>query len=455
MRRFLTLFLLTCLVVALTACGGQSPPEAVPDPVDEAPEAEIPEAPESPETPPNSDKSYTVYDCGGIAVALPTKYLDQLIVDTEFSDMPRIWKPLISVYERASAEAAEAEWGDRSGMGFLFGLLTMDRVGLERYLCEDIPGMKIIAEGDERYYAQIFPTDVRFYRPGGAIDTESADWRNWIVLERIAETAAADMIRRNGLTSYDGTEFLGCTWEGVHAYFRFYHRGDDSYDAYGEATRYVLVLSQPVRQGEGGIWCLDRWMYEGGDPMIYFPDSGLPAAEYYARLQMACDGGEHPELLTPAGAAAAFVEDYFGIEPAPEDLQPLDEEEEARAAANLRLRGIVNEIYTGQDVDGMELLECLGRVETDNWASLGLEESWWSALLAALENAAIGEDQQTRDRDMMAFCLTVRGDLSRRYEAVATLVRKQWEADGAAFAAALATFTPEKQTSLQPVLGCV
>ena len=54
---------------------------------------------------------------------------------------------------------------------------------------------------------------------------------------------------------------------------------------------------------------------------------------------------------------------------------------------------------------------------------------------------------------MMAFCLTVRGDLSQRYEAVAALVRKQREADGQAFAAALAAFSQEEQAYLKPVLG--
>ena len=141
--------------------------------------------------------------------------------------------------------------------------------------------------------------------------------------------------------------------------------------------------------------------------MIWFPDTGLPAGEYYAGLQAACDAGEHPELLTPAGAAAAFIRDYFGTEPAEENLRPLDAEAEAWAMADLRLRELVAEVCAGKDVDGVALLACLGRVGEDNWASLGmlepvgLEGDWWPALLAALEGAAVGGDQPARDRDMM------------------------------------------------------
>lgn len=157
-------------------------------------------------------------------------------------------------------------------------------------------------------------------------------------------------------------------------------------------------------------------------------------------------------------AAAAFILDYFGMELAAEDLRPLDGEE-ARAAADLRLREIVTGVCTGQDVDAMELLECLGRVGEDNWASLGLMEpvglegDWWPALLKALKSAAIGEDQQARDRALMAFCLTIRDGPSAHYKSVASLVQEQREADSEAFAAALAEFTSEEQAYLKTAIG--
>lgn len=444
MRRFLTLLLALCLLCALAACGTQTPPETPPAPEDPVPEVSA-----------DPDEGYAVYDCGEIEVALPAEHLDLLVVDTEFSDAEERWRPLISVYERASWEAAAADWGEGSGMGFLFGILAMDQAGYEQFLFGAPAGMEIIAQDGGRYYARTFPTDVRFYRSGGT-DMESEDWRTWETLNQMGEAVMADVIERNGLTPCDSAEFFRkpFTWEGAHAYFQFHFYGE--YDA---EYWYVLALSQPVRQGEGGIWCVDRWLHEGGNPMLYFPDSGLPAAEYYAQLQAACDNGEQSKLLTPAGAAAAFILDYFGIEPAAEDLRPLDGEEEARAAADLRLREIMTRVCTGQDLDGMELLECLGRVGEDNWASLGLlepvglEGEWWPVFLRALESAAIGDEQQARDRHLMAFCLTVRDGPSQYYEAVSALVREQREADGAAFAAALASFSPEEQAHLKTVTG--
>lgn len=116
MRRFWTLFLTLCLLASLAACARQTPPETVP-------EAPVPEVPAQ-EPPAEPDRDCAVYDCGGIEIALPAEHLDQLIVDTDFPDAPDSWRPLMSVYERASVEAAEAAWGEGSGMGFLFGFLT-------------------------------------------------------------------------------------------------------------------------------------------------------------------------------------------------------------------------------------------------------------------------------------------------------------------------------------------
>lgn len=442
MRRLLTLLWALCLLVLLAACGKQTPPQVPSIPGDPAPEV-----------PADPEEGYTVYDCGGTEIALPTEYMDQLIVETDFPDAKDSWKPLMSVYERASVEAAEEAWGDSMGTGFLFGFLAMDRAGYEQFLYMDAPNMEIIAVEGERYYACTFPTDVQFYRAGG-IDMESEDWKDWETLCQLRETVPEDMIRRNELTPYNSAEFFSksFTWEGNHTYLQFRFSGE-----YGQEYQTVLVLSQPVRQGEGGIWCVDRWMHEGANPIVYFPDSGLPAAEYYARLQAACDKGEQTELLTPAGAAAAFTRDYFGTEPAEDGLRSLDAEEEARAVADLRLREFVTKIRTGEAVDGMELLECLSRVGEDNWASLGLgmfglEDDWWPGFLTALENAAIGENQQARDRNIMCFYRTIRDGPSQYVEAVAALLREQREADGAAFAAALDSLSPEERTDLAAAL---
>ena len=61
-----------------------------------------------------------------------------------------------------------------------------------------------------------------------------------------------------------------------------------------DAVTWTLVLSQPVTQGEGGIWCAER-LYYGGmdtDPFYILPDTDLTAADYYAQLQAQADGGQ-------------------------------------------------------------------------------------------------------------------------------------------------------------------
>lgn len=57
---------------------------------------------------------------------------------------------------------------------------------------------------------------------------------------------------------------------------------------------------------------------EYGTSYLLFPDSGIPAANYYKKLQTECDAGQHQELLTPLGAAAEFVQSskWFDGKPA-------------------------------------------------------------------------------------------------------------------------------------------
>ena len=61
-----------------------------------------------------------------------------------------------------------------------------------------------------------------------------------------------------------------------------------------DAKTWTLVLSQPVTQGEGGIWCAERLYYGGTDtePHYILPDTDLTAADYYAQLQAQADGGQ-------------------------------------------------------------------------------------------------------------------------------------------------------------------
>lgn len=450
MRRFWMLLLTLGLLGSLAGCGAQTPPET--PPVPETPEVPAPEAPAVPADP---DEDCAVYDCGEIEIALPAKYLDQLIVDTDFPDAEDSWRPLMSVYERASVEAAEADWGDSMGFGFLFGFLAMDRAGYERLLCEDGSGIEVFAADGERYYAYTYPTDVQFYRSGGEISTESQDWRDWEALNDMGLTVRADVVERNGLTPHTGAEFLArpFTWEGSHVFleYRPYYAVDGD-----QRIVYTLVLSQPAQQGEGGVWCVERWYDEYGNQYLWFPDSGMASEDYFARLQAECGAGEHPELRTSAGAAAAFVKEYFGHDTEEGSFAEADGLPEAYMERNSRLQETVLDLMAGREVDPMELLDRVGGASADNWGSLGrgmYGSDWFTPLMDAVEDAAMGTEQQRRDRAVLSFLLSAQGARTDFRTPLIAILRTQREADGGAFAAALAEFSPEERAYLKTVIG--
>ena len=139
MRRLEVFTLALACLLTLTACGGG---------------AEAPDAGRDP-LPPDGGEDMTVYDCGGLSVALPTEHLDLLRVDTDFPDAEESWKPLISVYEKASYEAAMEDFG--GGGGFLFGFLAMDQAAFEQHISSDGSGIEVFATDGERYYAYTSP----------------------------------------------------------------------------------------------------------------------------------------------------------------------------------------------------------------------------------------------------------------------------------------------------------
>lgn len=433
MRRLEAFVLVLACLLTLSACGGET------------------ERQEPVQTPPPQDgqEEMTVYDCGGLDVALPNEYLDLLLVDTEFPDAVESWKPLISVYEKASYEAAMEAYG--GGGGFLFGFLVMDQAAFEQHISSDGSGIDVFATDGERYYAYTYPTDVQFCRPGGVIDTESEDWKTWETLNELGPLVREDFLTRNDLQSFSVQDFLGRPDEsGDHVVLQYF----PYFAAEGEERVYDhLLLRQPARQGEGGLWAVDQWLDENGSQYLYFPDSGKPAAEHYADLQAECDAGEHPELLTPMGAAGAFVKDYFGHETTEGSFEQVPEVDHGYMEMNQRLQQLVLDLeFRPENVDGMELLNCVGEATADNWGVLGRSmygDHWFQPLMDAVEKAAVGEDQQTRTRAVMSFFLatfTAQTDFSTP---LAEILNAQGEADFDAFNAALAEFPEEDQTLIR------
>lgn len=431
MRRIEAFVLVLSCLLALSACRGeersgtQNPP------------------------PQDGGEDRTIYDCAGLEIALPGKYEDLLRVETEFPDAAESWQPLVSVYEKASYEAAMEDFG--GGGGFLFGFLVMDQAAFEQHISSDGSGIDVFATDGERYYAYTYPTDVQFYRPDAGSIPDHPDWPVWEELCEIGPQVREDFLTRNHLQSFSVQDFLGqLDGGGDHAVLKYYpyFLKDGDTRVYDQ-----LLLRQPARQGEGGIWAVDQWLDAWGSQYLYFPDSGKPAAEHYAELQEACDAGEHPELLTPAGAAAAFVTDYFGHETAGGSFEEAREVDHAYVERNTRLQDLILDLeFRPEEVDGMDLLDCVGEATADNWGVLGRHlygSDWFQPLMDAVAEAAVGADQQRRDEAVLSCLLATQNALTDFQTPLSAVLERQREADPDAFAAALASF-PEGTFSLSP-----
>lgn len=397
----------------------------------------------------------TAFDCGGLQAGIPTQYLDLLLVETDFPEAAANsgWVPLLHVCEKASVDAAEADWGDSDGIGFLFGISALDQAALERHLCSDGSGVNIFAKGADRYYAKTYPTDVQFYRSQGTIDTESEDWKQWETLCALSSQVCDDFITRNGLMPYGESEFWDgeFTYDGNHAYVNYY-----PYFTFDGDRRIwdTLVLSQPVRQGEGGIWCVERYYDTNGNIYPWFPDSGMAAADYYAEIQAACDAGQQPELLTPLGASKHFVEQEYGHrETQPGSFSLTDGVDFAYIETNLHASDLVMALYFDREVDDLELLDCMGGFTLDNWGVLGrfhYGSDWWTPLRTALEQAAVGQEQETRDRDMMRLYLSSHGQFQ---EAIAGFLQAQRNDAPEGFDTVLSEFPEADRALLEAALS--
>ena len=300
------LCLTLCLTVLLGSCsmiGGAA--MVTPGPEEET---------EVPSSTSNVDDLFTdaaLYDLGGgLTLAIPTDIVEDTMVLFE-EDLGDGSEPVFPrVYHRSSYEAAIEDFD--APMGFLFSFFRYDQVGYEQnYLAvHGGTGQTIFARDGEWYYGMAYPTDVQFYTADGDQDTDSADYRRWeYVCSRIPDIQA-DFIVRNGLTPYDGGAELNqpFLWEGEHRYVEI-HSAD-------YAVSLTLLLSQPVTQGSGGIWCVEGSFdnnYGGwGRELPY--GIQVTAAEYYANLQAQVDQGHRPGLLDPVQAAMDWYREKYDAE---------------------------------------------------------------------------------------------------------------------------------------------
>lgn len=275
------------LAVALTGCAAVSGAAPSPSPAPAADQEGLLADP-------------ALYDLDyDLRLAIPKDLDDQLLVK-----LPEAGDDfLVSVWEKRSYEAAG---GGDTDLGWLFSLARWDQATYEQYLISDGSGVKPFARGDGWYYVWLFASDVRFYSDAQDQATLEEQSKAWETLNsRLPKEVKADFIARNGLEAYDNSMYFhdGYLWESDHRYV-YFRTGDWS-------ESITLILSQPAKQGEGGIWCVEGWVDNNyGTYYLVLPqDTGTTAADYYTALQQQADGGHETGLLDPLSAAREWLDE--------------------------------------------------------------------------------------------------------------------------------------------------
>ncbi len=425
----------------------------------------------------------TVYDCKGVEIGLPAKYADQLIVRTDFTagdDGPVCGgMPLMKVSEKASVEAGKTE-GISDGVGWIFTISRLTRAEYEQYILSDRSGELTFATAGKadagRYTAPVYDeyyvissgSDVQFYRSDGEFTIDSPDWKNWEQLWDMRYDVQEDMITRNGLTAYADSDFLSqdFTYSTDHAYVKYY----PYFTFDGSTAQYdTLVLSQPAKQGEGGVWCVERFYDERGTVYPYFPSfdtigaENVTAAEYYNRLQQVCDtnAGTDAEMsqLTPMGAAKRFVENsgwYSKPSTADGSFAQTDKLDTAYMEQNVRAQQLALDLMVGRAVSDEELLSCAGDFTADTWGVLGrgmYGSDWWTPMKNALVKAAKGEEQDTRDQQILRLFLSYPKEEGPVAEGLREILHAAEQTDPLIFNKTLrGTCTEQEQARIQVAL---
>ena len=114
------------------------------------------------------------YEHDGYRLRMPQEFDKLLLTETKFQEGNR----LFSVSEKASIAAAQKEYADYSGAGWLFAISKVSEAELQQMLCEDMSGRTLFARDDKgSYYIFEHPTDVRYMRETPA--TMQRDQEQW------------------------------------------------------------------------------------------------------------------------------------------------------------------------------------------------------------------------------------------------------------------------------------
>ena len=226
----------------------------------------------------------------GYTVQLPEEYRDKVTLrPVEELDANTI----IEVYQTATLEKGTAEWD----MGFLFRIVRHTPAEFEGYWPYRVTPTDHFAKDENYFFSIEWPSDVQS-------DSDVSIREEYNALVEQVSDILSWFITNNSLTEYDNSavETSEYTYPGVHAVFAVTLSND---------AKFKVILSKPIRQGDDGIWCVERMVQENGAVHIAMPDTDLTAMEYYEQLQTETDAGQHPELLDAETVARAYLDSVW------------------------------------------------------------------------------------------------------------------------------------------------
>ena len=225
---------------------------------------------------------------------------DDLASLVEVEEGPGDSNYLVSYHAAASGLEGES-YG-----GWLLDVYRMTPGEFEHtFYASDSSGWYALARTEDGYYAFYGPTDVQwepeFLEEFLALQNKLEDW----VREQVLAEEGAEPFTDEDVSVVLRAPF---TYPGAHRWPVYYPYLAIS-GSYKNAMR--LTLSQPVKQGDGGIWCVERWSDENATYLWYPQDKDLSAADYYAQLQAQADAGEADWALDPHEVALQMVQQWY------------------------------------------------------------------------------------------------------------------------------------------------
>ncbi|KAI7255655.1 hypothetical protein KC345_g11098 [Hortaea werneckii] len=144
--------------------------------------------------------------------------------------------------------------------------------------------------------------------------------------------------------------------------------------ASGETSQ--LLLSQPGKQGDQGIWAVERWKDTRGNEYYHTPKTEETLSVYYASLQTKADQGIDKTQLDPLQVAIQYIKSELG-QPVSRDKFVMEYQATAADFAvspESSLMGYVTDLALDSDTMNFDQVEWLTLEDKDRMKSLNISE---------------------------------------------------------------------------------